>query len=418
MLQSTLPRFIKKEFPKDEEAYNAQILVRAGFIDKLMAGVYTYLPLGLRVIKKIERVIKKHMDNLGAHEIVMPMLHPKENWQKTKRWDELDVLFKIAARDDKEYALGPTHEEIVTPLAQKAIFSYQELPLGFYQIQTKFRDEPRAKSGILRGREFIMKDLYSFHSNEEDLHAYYERVEQAYERIFVDIGIAQKTYKTFASGGTFSPYSHEYQTVFERGEDTIFICSACRVAVNKEIISQQSTCPSCGSADLVEQRASEVANIFKLQTKYSAPFELCYTDKEGSSQPVLMGCYGMGVSRLMGICAELFHDDRGLIWPSSIAPFDVHVVALYGSDANANESITQHAHKVYETLIEHGVEVLFDDRLDVSAGEKFAESDLIGIPVRMVISAKTGDRVEVKYRTQDAPTLVDFSDITQYGRSS
>lgn len=418
MLQSTLPKFTKKEFPKDEEAYNAQILVRAGFVDKLMSGVYTYLPLGLRVIKRIENIIRKHIDTLGAQEVLMPVLHPKENWQMTGRWDELDVLFKISSDDHKEYALGATHEEVVTPLAQKAVFSYKDLPLGLYQIQTKFRDEPRAKSGVLRGREFIMKDLYSFHATEDDLHRYYERVERVYEAIFAELGIAQKTYKTFASGGTFSQYSHEYQTVFDRGEDVIFICPACKIAVNKEIIIQQSNCPSCGSDQLVEQRASEVGNIFKLHAKYSSPFNFSYSDDQGVPCPVLMGCYGMGVSRLMGICAEFFHDDRGLAWPPSIAPFDVHVIALCGSDATANELIMRRAREVYDVLIASGSQVLFDDRSDVSAGEKFTESDLIGIPIRMVVSSKTGDHVEVKHRREEAVSLVDFSDITQYGRSS
>lgn len=414
MLQSKLSNFIRKEFPKDEEAYNAQILIRAGFIDKLMAGVYSYLPLGLRVIKRIEKIVRQRMDEIGAQELLMPVLHPKENWQKTGRWEKLDVLFKVKAQEDKEYALGPTHEEIIVPLSQKTIFSYKDLPFGLYQIQTKLRNEPRAKSGILRGREFIMKDLYSFHTNEESLNEYYQMVEGAYAKIFNDFGIGDITVKTYSSGGSFSKYSHEFQTILENGEDTIYVCQKCRVAVNREIIEEQKSCPVCQSTNLEETKASETANIFKLMTKYSDPFQLSFKDSNGENKNVIMGCYGMGISRIMGILAEIFHDEKGLIWPKSVAPFNVHLIVLHSKDEESNKDILKLAQKVYDELNQMGVETLYDDRVDKSPGEKFAESDLIGIPVRLVVSQKTNGKIEFKLRNSQNTEIIDFSDLTKY----
>ena len=392
MRQSHLATKTRKEAPADEVANNAKLLIRAGFIDKLGAGVYTYLPLGLRVLKNIENVIRRAMNAAGGQEILMPSLQPKENWEKTGRWNTMDDLYKVKDSSGRENALGPTHEEVVVPLATQLVSSYKDLPLYLYQIQNKFRMELRAKSGLLRGREFMMKDLYSFHATEEDLEAYYEKMKGVYHNIFEAVGLGGMTRLTFASGGSFSKYSHEFQTVTPAGEDTIYLCESCRVAVNKEIIAEQNVCPECGNKELKEERSIEVGNIFNLKTKFSDAFGLTYKDNAGAEQKVLMGCYGIGLGRVMGAVAEVLSDERGLLWPQSIAPFSVHLLSL-GKDAEAEV--------LYEALRAKGIEVLYDDR-DVSAGEKFADSDLIGIPLRMVVSKKSLEAggIEVKRRLE------------------
>lgn len=391
-----------KEFPKDEEAISAKLLVRAGYIDKLMAGVYQFLPLGLRVLQKIEQIIREEMNAVNGQEVLMPALQPKEIWEKTGRWD-MDVLFRLKGAGEKDLALGPTHEETVTPLAQKIIFSYKDLPKAVYQIQTKFRNEPRAKSGLLRGREFRMKDLYSFHANQEDLDRYYEKMEKAYEKIWQRLGLDKITVKTYASGGTFSKYSHEYQTLCETGEDTIFLCEKCRMAVNKELIEEQKTCPECGNKKLVEKKAIEVGNIFKLGTKYSSAFNFQYLDEKNQEQPIIMGCYGLGPSRVMGTLAEVFNDEKGIIWPESVSPFGAHLINL--------KKDTKDAEKLYNQLIKEGIDVLFDDRPDASAGQKLSESDLIGITHRLVVSEKTGDKIEYKKRGEREVKLLSEKEI-------
>ncbi|MDX9779091.1 MAG: aminoacyl--tRNA ligase-related protein [Patescibacteria group bacterium] len=406
MKQSQLFTRTLKEIPKDETNYNAQVLLRAGFIDKVAAGVYSFLPLGWRVLGKIRDIIREEMETVGGQEINMPAFAPKENWAATGRWESLDILFKISASDKKEYALNPTHEEVVTPLAKKFIYSYRELPFAVFQIQTKFRNEKRAKAGLLRGREFLMKDLYSFHASQEDLDQYYEQVIGAYTRIFERVGLGDLTYLTFASGGTFAKYSHEFQTISEAGEDLIYVCDKCRLAINKEIISEQSTCPQCGNSDLKEMKASEVGNIFKLGTKYSEPFNLHYQSADGEKKTVIMGCYGIGLSRIMGMIAEICHDDRGLMWPMNVAPFRVHLLSL-----TQNEQ----AQKLYDELQQTGIEVLFDER-DVSAGEKFADADLIGCPYRLVVSEKSlkAGGVEFKKRQEKDFKIVNINEIISY----
>lgn len=406
MKQSQLFTRTLKELSKDETSYNAQALLRAGFIDKVAAGVYSFLPLGWRVMEKIRGIIREEMFAVDGQEINMPAFAPKENWESTGRWESLDILFKMAASDKKEYALNPTHEEVVTPLAKKFIHSYRELPFAVFQIQTKFRNEKRAKAGLLRGREFAMKDLYSFHADQADLDKYYDRVTQAYVRIFDRVGLGATTYLTFASGGSFSKYSHEFQTLTSAGEDLIFICDQCHLAVNKEIIAEQSSCPECGNRNLREEKAVEVGNIFKLGTKYSDAFNLVYSDSAGVKQPVVMGCYGMGLSRIMGTVVEAGHDERGIIWPQNIAPFRVHLLSLK-ADAEAE--------KLYHELLEAGVEVLYDDR-DISAGEKFADADLIGCPFRLVISAKTLAQAgaEIKRRNEAEASIIKFNEIIPY----
>ncbi|MEK7093927.1 MAG: aminoacyl--tRNA ligase-related protein [Patescibacteria group bacterium] len=396
MKQSQLFSKTSRNVPKDETSVNAQLLIRAGFVDKLMAGAYSYLPLGYRVLKNIEAIVREEIEKIGGQEILMPALQPKANWETTGRWDTYDTLFRFTSHySASEYALGPTHEEIISPLAGQSILSYQDLPKYVFQIQTKFRDEKRAKSGLLRGREFLMKDLYSFHADESDLDDYYEKVRQAYVRIYDRLGIGESTYFTFASGGTFAKYSHEFQTVTGAGEDAIYICDKCRIAINKEIIEDQSTCPTCGSKDLNESVATEVGNIFKLKTKYSAPFKLVYKDKNGGEKEVIMGCYGIGISRLMGVIAEMFNDDKGLIWPEAVAPFKAHLLAL--GDTSGDD--------FYRDLQAAGVQVLYDDRA-VGAGEKFVDADLIGLPWRIVVSPKLGDQVEIKNRRDTEVRIV------------
>ncbi len=411
MRQSQLFTKTKREAPKDEESINAQLLIRAGYVDKLMAGVYTFLPLGFRVLKKIEKIIREEMENLGGQEILMPALQSKSNWETTGRWDALDSLIKFTTFYTKnEYALGPTHEEIVSPLMKKFILSYKDLPTAVFQIQDKFRDEKRAKSGLLRGREFIMKDLYSFHKNSEDLDRYYEKSKKVYANIFKKVGLGKITFLTFASGGTFSKYSHEFQTLTLAGEDIIYICEKCNVAINKEIINEQNSCPQCGAKDLKEEKAVEVGNIFKLNTKYSKPFNLVYKDEKGTEQDVIMGCYGIGLSRLMGAIVEALHDERGIIWPGSVAPFKVHLLSL----KSQNSKVKVFAEKIYKDLQKEGIEVLFDDRDEVTIGEKFADSDLIGIPYRAVISDKTGTKIELKKRSESKTKLITGKDLIKF----
>lgn len=394
MYQSNLISKTRKHISQSEESLNAKILIKAGYIEQVMAGVYAYLPLGYMVLKKIEQIVREELNNIGAQELLLPALHPKSYWEQTGRWDSLDVLYRFKSYyTSTELALGSTHEEIITPVAKNFIQSYQDLPLAAYQIQTKFRDEKRAKSGILRGREFIMKDLYSFHSSAEDLDRYYEVVTQAYLNIYKRLGIGDITLKTYASGGSFSKYSHEFQTISEIGEDTIFVCEKCNVAINKEIIEEQSSCPECGNSDLIQKQSIEVGNIFKLQTKYSDAFELKFADENGQQQSVIMGCYGIGISRLMGTLVEVFaENDSKMSWPEEATPFDVHLIAL-----NTNiEEVLQKSEAIYQDLKNQGKNVLFDNRNE-RPGIKFAEADLIGISKRIIISSKTieQDSVEI-----------------------
>jgi prolyl-tRNA synthetase len=408
MKQSQYFSKTSKVAPKDDVSINARLLEQGGFIQKAMSGVYTFLPLGLRVLAKIENIIREEMDALGGQEILMPAMQPKENWQTTGRWDTMDILFKVKSEHGYELALGPTHEEIVTPLGLGVINSYRDLPMAVYQIQSKFRDEARAKSGLLRGREFRMKDLYSFHTSEEDLAEYYKQVGASYKRIYERLGIP--ALYTEASGGDFSKFSHEYQVELESGEDTIYICNNCSLAKNKEIFEEGVTCTDCGKSDYREAKASEVGNIFELKTRFSESFNLQFNAEDGTKQFVQMGCYGIGPSRCMGVIAEKHFDDNGLIWPEAIAPFKVHLISLVGKE---NAEVQAAADKLYADFQAAGIEVLYDDRNLVSAGEKFADSDLIGIPNRIVVSAKTlaESSVELKKRAHLDASLVNIDDI-------
>jgi len=407
MLQSQLFVKTKREAPKEEESINAKLLIRAGFIDRLSSGIYTFLPLGYRVIKKIENIIREEIEEIGGQELSMPAIHPKDFWQKTGRWETMEDLYKLKA-GKREFALGPTHEEVIVPLAKKIIKSYNDLPFYLFQIQTKFRKEKRAKSGLLRAREFLMKDLYSFHADEKDLDDYYEIVKDAYFRIFERVGIAEKTFLTFASGGTFSKYSHEFQTITPGGEDTIYICQNCHEAINKEIKGKTSNCPNCGKKKFQQEKAIEVANIFKLKIKFSEPFDLHFTDRNGDKKLVQMGCYGIGLGRLMGTIVEIFHDEKGIIWPKEVAPFQIHLVQIENS-----KKVQKEGKKLYRDLQKTGIEVLYDDRKGKSAGEKFADCDLIGIPIRLVISEKTLKQncVELKKRSEKKTKLIKIPNI-------
>lgn len=402
MKQSLLFGKTRHEAPKDEPSTNAQFLTRAGFIDKVAAGIYSYLPLGVRVLYNIQRIVREEMNAVGGQEVLLPALHPKSLWEQTGRWNE-DIMFKTKGHGEQEYGLGWTHEEVITPLVKRFVASYKDLPLALYQIQTKFRNEPRAKSGILRGREFSMKDLYSFHRSTEDLEQFYEKVLMAYKNIFKRCGIPALVVE--ASGGPFSKYSHEFQTPTENGEDIIFSCERCDRHQNKEIV-EKPECPSCGGERKM-LKAIEVGNIFKLGTRFSEPCDVRYTDEKGAEHPVIMGCYGAGPSRIMGSIVEINHDEKGILWPQNIAPFQVHLIAL-----SAGERVQEEAKRLYDELRQAHIEVLYDDR-DASAGEKFADADLIGIPWRVVISEKTlkQDKYELKQRASAVAELVEEHDL-------
>lgn len=386
MRQSQLFTKTRREAPSDEVSKNAQLLIRAGFVHKEMAGVYDFLPLGLRVLNKIIGIIREEMNRIGGQELLLTALQDPEVWKKSGRWsDEVnDVWFKTALKSGAELGLANTHEEALTALMRNHIASYKDLPAYAYQFQTKFRNELRAKSGILRSREFIMKDLYSFSRNEEEFRKFYEECAAAYLKIFERVGLAGTTYRTFASGGSFSKFSDEFQTVCAAGEDTIYIHEGRKLAVNKEVYDD-ATLSELGlrKEDLREEKAIEVGNIFPLGTKYSAALGLTYKNEQGESVPAVMGSYGIGPARLMGTVVESLADDKGLVWPDEIAPFAVHLVQL-GDDAE----VQKEAQELYRELTEAGVEVLWDDR-DARAGEKFADSDLIGIPLRVIVSQKS-----------------------------
>ncbi len=386
----------QKQDPKGEVSLNAKFLIKGGFIDKLGAGIYTYLPLGFKVIQKIQNIVREEMSKIDGQELLMPGLHPKDNWETTGRW-QVPEMYKIL---DEDYGLGWTHEEIITPLAQKFLNSEKDFPKYLYQMQTKYRNEPRAKSGILRGREFIMKDLYSFHLSQEDLDDYYEKVKEAYLKIYERCGLKDYTYVTLAGGGAFTKgFSHEFQTITNAGEDIIYICSKCKQALNKEV--KQDKCPNCGNDIFEEKKSIEVGNIFKLGTKYAEAFNFKINGKH-----VIMGCYGLGISRLLGTIVEVFNDEKGIIFPKTVAPYDIYLIDI----KNQKES-----EQLYKALKYKGYDVLFDDR-DKTAGEKFSDADLIGMPIRIVVSEKTlkEESVEVKKRNEDKATLVKLKDITNF----
>lgn len=398
MLQSQLFTKTLKQPPKDEISPSSKFLIQGGFVDKLMAGVYTFLPLGFLVFKKIENIIREEMLALGAQEIFMPSLTPKNIWEQTGRWSTFTDLYKFKDVSKKDLALAATHEEIITPIVKKYVNSYRDLPLAVFQIQNKFRSELRVKAGLIRGREFIMKDLYSFHCNLTDLDKYYNKVIEAYFKIFNRVGIGKVTYLTLASGGAFSKYSHEFQTISESGEDTIYLCPHCQIAVNKEIKNEQKICSKCQKKDFQEKKGIEVGNIFKLIDRFSRPFNLTYRDEKGQDQIVYMASYGIGLGRLMATIVEINHDEEGIIWPKTVTPYQLHLIDIENKKTSNN---------FYQKLTKEGFKVLYDDR-NLSAGEKLKDADLIGINVRLVASRRLKDKLEIKYRSEKTTKINDF----------
>jgi prolyl-tRNA synthetase len=411
MRQSRLFTKTRKSVPKDEVAKNAQLLIRGGYIHKEMAGVYSYLPLGLRVQNNIIRVIREEMDAIGGQEMVLTALQNPESWKKSDRWrdDAIDVWFKTALKGGGELGLATTHEEPLTDLMTEYISSYKDLPRYVYQFQTKFRNELRAKSGIMRSREFIMKDLYSFSRDEAEFKEFYEKCAGAYKKIFDRLGIGGKTFRTFSSGGTFSRFSDEFQTLCDAGEDTIYVNHEKRIAVNKEVYTDEVLSElGIKKEELKEEKAIEVGNIFPLGTRFSDALGLTYKDDKGEATKVVMGSYGIGPGRVMGTIVEVLSDDKGIIWPKEVAPYQAHIIAISGG----NKDVVTEAENLYNLLSEHGIETLYDDR-DVRAGEKFADSDLMGIPTRLVVSEKTlsAGGVEIISRKTGSTTLVSESAI-------
>ena len=396
-----------KQPPADAETINHRLLVQAGFVRQIMAGVYAYTDLGLRVLNKISDIVAEEMHSLESHQIQMSALTPKANWVQTGGWDDIDVLFHVPSQTHKEYALAQSHEEIITPMMKERIQSLKDLPLSVFQIQWKFRDELRAKSGILRGREFLMKDMYSFHATQEDFLNYYEQVKTVYLKTFARLGLDAKA--TEASGGNFTEkISYEYMVLTDAGEDDIFYCPHCDYAINEEIatdeLKKSPICPKCQSK-LEFGRASEAGNVFDLGTKFTQAFDLAVRNSDGDKIYPIMGCYGIGISRAMGIVVEKNADDKGIIWPKEIAPYQVEIIGL------GDEEKQQAAALLAEELVAKGIEVLIDDREDVSAGAKFAGADLIGCPYRLVISAKTEDKIEVKDRQEKEVKLMTKAEV-------
>ena len=431
MLQSQLFYKTKKEAPKEAKIISHKLLLRAGFISQLATGVYNFLPLGWRVHKKIEDIIREEIEKIGGQEIFLPTLQPKEIWQKTNRWEKMaPPLFKLKDIHKKEFALGPTHEEVITQLAKLKIQSYKDLPFYLFQIQSKFRNEMRATGGLLRVREFIMKDLYSFHSSEKDFENYFEKIANSYEKIFKRCGLL--TIKSEAAGGSFTEAgakTYEFQVPAESGEDKILFCQKCKFAINLETAKIKNVCPKC-KAKLKKINTIEVGHIFDLGTKYSEAFQLYFVDETGVKKPVIMGCYGIGLGRLMATVVEVYHDERGIIWPKAVAPFLVHLIQIPSparsrakvkkrtkfSSPEDTKKVKENSEKLYQSLQKAKIEVLYDDREDKTAGEKLVESDLIGIPLRIVVSERTlvKNCVEVKKRNEKKVKLVKIKQLPRF----
>lgn len=398
-----------KTAPADEVAKNAQLLIKAGFVYKEMAGAYAYLPLGLRVIENIKQIVREEMDAIDSNELIMTTLQRKEVWERTTRWDDkvVDIWFKTKLKDETEVGLGWSHEEPIVEMMKQYIHSYKDLPVSLYQFQTKMRNELRAKSGIMRGREFMMKDMYSFHANADDLAAYYEKAKEAYMRVFRRLGIGDDTYVTFASGGAFTKFSHEFQTICEAGEDVIYVHRGKNIAVNEEILDDAVKELGVHPDELEKVQSVEVGNIFNFGTQKTDDMGLFYTDADNQQQSLHIGSYGIGITRMMGVLAEKMSDERGLVWPEAVAPFKVYLARL-----SADEAVVAAADALYEELQAVGITVLYDDS-DKRPGEKFADADLIGIPHRVVVSAKTVEAniFEYKKRTSTEVEMVDIASL-------
>ncbi len=408
MKQSHLFTKTKKEAPKDEVSRNAQLLIRAGYVYKVMAGVYAYTPLGLRVLEKIKAVVREEMNAIGGQELIMTNLQRKDTWESTGRWSDeaVDVWFKTKLQDGVELGLAWSHEEAIMEMMGQYVESYKDLPISVYQFQTKLRNELRAKSGIMRGREFVMKDMYSLHATEEDMNEYYDQVIAAYGRIYERFGIGNETYVTFASGGAFTKFSHEFQTICSAGEDVLYVNADRSVAVNEEVLEDATNELKVDKSTLSPVTTAEVGNIFKFGTEKSEKMHIMFKDKEGKQQPVYLASYGIGITRVLGVIVEKFADEAGLVWPEAVAPFRVHLLSL---------GVNEKAEEIYTRLTEAGIEVLYDDR-DTPAGVKFAESDLIGLPYRVVVGKRSleSGKAEVKKRTETEATEVALDDLVAF----
>jgi prolyl-tRNA synthetase len=395
-----------KDAPADEVAKNAQLLIRAGYVYKVMAGVYAYTPLGLRVIENIKQIVREEMSSVNSAELIMSSLQKPETWKVTGRWDDdaVDVWFKTELKDGQELGLAWSHEEAIMEMMKQSITSYKDLPTSVYQFQTKFRNELRAKSGIMRGREFVMKDQYSLHATEEDMDTYYDSVIEAYKRIYDRFGIGASTFVTFASGGSFTKFSHEFQTICDAGEDVLYVNEDHTVAVNEEVLEEATAELGVDKTELTKVVTAEVGNIFKFGTEKSEKMGIYYTDASGKQQPIYLASYGVGITRVMGVIAEKESDDKGLVWPVNIAPYHVYLVTI--------GDVSDKAEQLYEELQASGISVLYDDR-DERPGNKFADADLMGIPYRIVLSPKTieQDSVELKSRTEDNTETAKRSEI-------
>jgi len=385
-----------KTAPGDEVAKNAQLLIRAGYVYKVMAGVYAYTPLGLRVLENIKQIVREEMNKVGGQELIMTNLQRKETWETTTRWsdDVVDVWFKTKLKDDTEVGLAWSHEEAIMEMMQHFVNSYKDLPISVYQFQTKLRNELRAKSGIMRGREFVMKDMYSLHTSAEDLDAYYSKVTDAYTRIYDRLGLGEDTYVTFASGGAFTKFSHEFQTICDAGEDILYVHREKNIAVNEEVLDDAIKELGIAKDELERVKSAEVGNIFNFGTEKSEQMNITFTGQDGKEHPIYLASYGIGITRVMGVIVEKFADDKGIIWPESVAPAKVYLVRIGGAEA------TQHADELYKELTEKGIEVLYDDR-DERPGAKFADSELMGIPHRVTVS----DRLLAEHKYEYTPRI-------------
>jgi prolyl-tRNA synthetase len=411
-----------KTVPADETSKNARLLIQAGFVYKVMAGVYAYTPLGLRVLERIRQIVREEMDAIQGQELIMTNLQPREHWETTKRWDDdvVDIWFKTELKDGTAVGLAWSHEEAIIEMMRQYVTSYKDLPISVYQFQTKLRNEVRAKSGIMRGREFVMKDMYSMATDSEQHDAYYNSVMEAYKKVYERVGIGQDTYVTYASGGAFTKFSHEFQTVCEAGEDVIYLHRGKNIAINEEVLDEENLANlGIEREELEEVKSSEVGNIFNFGTDKSEQMNFGFTNQAGERQFVHLGSYGIGITRLMGVIVEKFADQRGIVWPESVAPALVYIARL-GDD----KAVVKAADKLYESLTSTGVLVLYDDR-DIRAGEKFADADLMGIPYRVVVSPKTtqpdetglSGKVEVKSRQGDTTKLMTHDEFLQHIQS-
>jgi len=394
-----------KEKPKEAENISTELLLRGNFIDKEASGIYSILPLGWRVIQKINKIIREEMDAVNGQEFQMPALQPKELWLETDRWDHMDPpLFKLKDRHDKEFTIGPTHEEVIVDLVRDRVSSFRDLPFMLYQIQTKFRNEQRSTGGLLRVREFLMKDAYSFHADVKEFEEYYQKVIEAYHRIYKRCGLGAKLVEAH-SGSIGGKKSNEFMVLTKEGEDTIYLCGACDWAANIEVVKNIDKCPACGG-EIKKSKAIEVGHIFMLGDLYSKKMGVTFTDKSGNTKPIIMGCYGIGIGRLMATIVEVLNDEKGIIWPKSVAPYQVHLISLDQDETAA---------KLYQELIDAGIETLYDDRQE-SAGVKFADADLIGIPKRITVSPKTiADKsCEIKERNKENLEMVKLEKVVDH----